>query len=158
MRTRLAVLDDEQRMVDIIGMVLRREGHEVHTFTEAETALAALEKQSFDLLITDLKMPTLDGVEVLERARRIDAELPVILITAHASVPTALKAMRSGAFDYVEKPFDNTELKALVRRDAPLPREPLPPRRDREPLLPRRRGVRERRDARRARARAPLGA
>ena len=116
MKARLAVLDDEQRMVDIIRMVLHREGHEVDTFTEAETALAALEKQTFDLLITDLKMPTLDGVEVLERALGIDPELPVILITAHASVPTAIRAMRAGAFDYVEKPFDNLELKTLVRR------------------------------------------
>ncbi len=116
MKPRVAVLDDEQRMVDIIGMVLRRDELEVQTFTDPEAALAALEKQPFDLLLTDLKMPTLDGVEVLRRVRRLDAELPVILMTAHASVSTAIEAMRQGAFDYVEKPFDNTELKTLVRR------------------------------------------
>jgi DNA-binding NtrC family response regulator len=115
-KSRIAVLDDEPRMVDIIGMVLRREGHEVVPFTRAADALAALEKQPFDLLLTDLKMPGCDGVEVLRQARAADPELPVILITAHASVPTAIEAMRAGAFDYVEKPFDNTELKTLVRR------------------------------------------
>jgi DNA-binding NtrC family response regulator len=115
-KSRIAVLDDEQRMVDIIGMVLRREGHEVATFTRAAEALAALEKEPFDLLLTDLKMPDCDGVEVLRRARAADPELPVILITAHATVQTAIEAMRAGAFDYVEKPFDNTELKTLVRR------------------------------------------
>ena len=116
MKARIAVLDDEQRMVDIIAMVLRREGHDVTPFTSATGALAALEQRPFDLLLTDLKMPELSGLEVLRRARELEPELPVILITAHATVSTAIDAMRAGAFDYVEKPFDNTELKTLVRR------------------------------------------
>jgi DNA-binding NtrC family response regulator len=115
-KTRLAILDDEQRMADILGMVLRREGYDVHTFVDPDEALVALEKEPFDLLLTDLKMPTMDGVEVLRRARALEPELPVILITAHATIPTAIEAMRAGAFDYVEKPFDNTELKSLVQR------------------------------------------
>ena len=116
MKPRIAVLDDEPRMVDIIGMVLRREGYDVQPFSEPAAALSALEKQPFDLLLTDLKMPGLDGVDVLTRARELDPELPVILITAHATLQTAVEAMRRGAFDYVEKPFDNTELKTLVKR------------------------------------------
>ncbi len=116
MKPRIAVLDDEQRMVDIIGMVLRREGYEVETFQAPDAALSALEKRPFDLLLTDLKMPGRDGVDVLSRARELDPELPVILITAHATLQTAVEAMRRGAFDYVEKPFDNTELKTLVKR------------------------------------------
>jgi DNA-binding NtrC family response regulator len=116
MRARIAILDDEQRMVDILGMVLRREGWEVAPYTEPEAALSGLEKQPCDVLLTDLKMPGMDGVEVLSRVRELDPELPIILMTAHASVPTAIEAMRRGAFDYVEKPFDNTELKTLVRR------------------------------------------
>jgi DNA-binding NtrC family response regulator len=116
MKPRVLVLDDEQRMVDILAMVLRREGYEVHPFVRPAAALAALQAESFDLLITDLKMPDADGLEVLRRARALDPELPVILITAHATVQTAIAAMREGAFDYVEKPFDNDELKALVRR------------------------------------------
>ena len=92
MKTRLAILDDEQRMVDILGMVLRREGHDVHTFVDPLAVLGALEKEPFDLLLTDLKMPEMDGVELLRRARALQPELPVILITAHATIPTAIEA------------------------------------------------------------------
>jgi DNA-binding NtrC family response regulator len=113
---RIALLDDEARLVEILAMVLRREGYEVHGFTDPMAALAALESRDFDLLVTDLKMPGADGLEVLRRARKASPELPVILITAHATVPTAVAALREGAFDYVQKPFDNEELRALVKR------------------------------------------
>jgi DNA-binding NtrC family response regulator len=116
MKPRLAVLDDEQRMVDILTMVLQREGYEVHPFTRPDVAIDALRTESFDLLITDLKMPGVDGLSVLQHAQSVNPELPVILITAHATVATAIAAMREGAFDYVEKPFDNDKLKELVRR------------------------------------------
>jgi DNA-binding NtrC family response regulator len=97
-------------------MVLRREGYDVLGFTDPMAALAAIESRDFDLLVTDLKMPGADGIEVLRRARKASPELPVILITAHATVPTAVAALREGAFDYVQKPFDNEELRALVKR------------------------------------------
>jgi DNA-binding NtrC family response regulator len=113
---RIALLDDEARLVEILAMVLRRDGYEVHGFTDPNAALAALESREFDLLVTDLKMPGADGLEVLRRARKHAPELPVILITAHATVPTAVAALREGAFDYVQKPFDNEELRALVKR------------------------------------------
>lgn len=116
MKPRIIVLDDEQRMVDILAMVLRREGYAVTTFVQPQAALATLHAEPCDLLLTDLKMPGADGLTVLQQARAIDPELPVILITAHATVTTAIAAMREGAFDYVEKPFDNDELKTLVRR------------------------------------------
>ncbi len=122
MKSRLLVLDDEQRMVDIVSMVLRRAGHEVTACTGAEEALQCLNDESFDLLITDLRMPGADGLEVLKRARAAHPELPVILMTAHASVATAIEAMKEGAVDYVEKPFNNGELKALVRRALDLTR------------------------------------
>jgi len=116
MKPRIIVLDDEQRMVDILAMVLRRDGYEVSAFVQPQAALAALRTELCDLLLTDLKMPGADGLTVLQQAKAIDPELPVILITAHATVATAIAAMREGAFDYVEKPFDNDELKTLVRR------------------------------------------
>src|SRR5581483_6776841 len=116
MKPRLIVLDDEQRMVDILAMVFRREGYEVHACVDVQAALGALRAEPFDVLITDLKMPGNDGLTVLQHAKAVDPELPVILFTAHATVATALAAMRHGAFDYVEKPFDNDELKTLVRR------------------------------------------
>lgn len=116
MKPRLLVLDDEQRMVDILAMVLRREGYEVHPCVRPREALDTLGAEPFDLLITDLKMSDMDGLTILQRAKTIDAELPVILLTAHATVATAVTAIRNGAFDYVEKPFDNDELKVLVQR------------------------------------------
>ena len=116
MKSRVLILDDEQRMVDILAMVLRREGYETQTFTYPASAMEALRTEPVDLLLTDLKMPGTDGLSVLRQAKAIDPELPVILITAHATVATAIEAMREGAFDYVEKPFDNDELKALVQR------------------------------------------
>jgi len=116
MKPRLILLDDEQRMVDILAMVFRREGYEVQACIDAQATLTTLRAEPFDVLITDLKMPGSDGLTVLQQAKAIDPELPVILITAHATVATALAAMRHGAFDYVEKPFDNDELKTLVRR------------------------------------------
>ncbi|HRI48634.1 MAG TPA: sigma-54 dependent transcriptional regulator [Pseudomonadota bacterium] len=116
MKARVLVLDDERRMVEILAMVLSREGYEVHSFVDPALALAALGGGGFDLLLTDLKMPGLDGLSMLQRTRQLDPALPVILMTAYASVPTAVRAMREGAFDYLQKPFDNEELKALVRR------------------------------------------
>ncbi len=116
MRARIAVLDDEARMAEVIAMVLRREGHEVEPFRDGALALAALRERPFDLLLTDLRMPAPDGLAVLRDALAIDRELPVILITAHGSVSSAIEAIRHGAYDYVEKPFDNDALKALVQR------------------------------------------
>jgi two-component system, NtrC family, response regulator AtoC len=116
MKPRVVILDDEQRMVDILAMVLRREGYDVRPFISPAAALEVLRTEPCDALLTDLKMPGTDGLSVLQQAKTIDPELPVILITAHATVATAIAAMREGAFDYVEKPFDNDELKALVAR------------------------------------------
>jgi DNA-binding NtrC family response regulator len=113
---RIAVLDDEARMVAILEMVLRHFGWDVRGFQEPEAALGALAAERFDLLLTDLKMPGLDGIAVLERVRAADPEIPVIVLTAHATIDTAVRAVRLGAFDYVEKPFDNETLKALVAR------------------------------------------
>lgn len=116
MKARIAVLDDEARMAEVIAMVLRRDGHEVEPFRDGAAALAALRERPFDLLLTDLRMPAPDGLAVLHDALAIDRELPVILITAHGSVSSAIEAIRHGAYDYVEKPFDNDALKALVQR------------------------------------------
>jgi DNA-binding NtrC family response regulator len=121
-RPRIAVLDDETRMAETLAMLLRREGYDVTPFSDPAALLAALAERPADLLLTDLRMPGQDGLSVLRRARALDADLPVVLITAYATVPTAIQAMKEGAFDYVQKPFDNEELKALVRRALDLTR------------------------------------
>ncbi|HVS12908.1 MAG TPA: sigma-54 dependent transcriptional regulator [Thermoanaerobaculia bacterium] len=120
MTPRLVVLDDEPRMVESLSMVLRRAGWEVEGFTDPAAALAFLGEEPCDLLISDLRMPghreVRDGIDVLRRAKAAAPELPVILITAHAAVDTAIEAMRRGAFDYLAKPFDNDDLVATVER------------------------------------------
>lgn len=116
MNPRVLVIDDEARMAEIVGMVLRRDGLEVETFTRSSEALARHEADPFDLVLTDLRMPDPDGLEVLRRVRGTTAETPVILFTAHATISNAIEALREGAFDYIQKPFDNDALKACVQR------------------------------------------
>lgn len=116
-KPRVAVLDDEARMLEVVEMVLSSTC-EVQTFQQPQAFLETLLEARFDILITDLRMPGTSGLEVLEAARQRDPHLQVILMTAHASIPTAVRAMRQGAFDYIEKPFANDQLRALVQRAA----------------------------------------
>ena len=116
MNPRIGVIDDEARMAEIVGMVLRRDGFEVETFTRSSEALERHEADPFDLVLTDLRMPAPDGLEVLRRVREASRDTPVILFTAHATVANAIEALHDGAFDYVQKPFDNEALRACVRR------------------------------------------
>ncbi|MCB9797149.1 MAG: sigma-54-dependent Fis family transcriptional regulator [Alphaproteobacteria bacterium] len=117
MSARVAVVDDEPRMARVLEMVLRRDGHEVRSWTDPLAFLAHLEaERDVDLLLTDLKMPGLDGVSLLQRARALEPELPVLLITAHGTVQTAIEAMKQGAYDYLPKPVDNEACRLAVRR------------------------------------------
>ncbi len=122
MKARILVVDDEERMAAAIARALRRAGHACATFGSGEAALEALERDGADAIVTDRKMPGVDGLELLRRVRASHPELPVILVTAHADVPSAVAAMRDGAFDYVAKPFDNEELRAIVARALELRR------------------------------------
>ena len=90
MTPRVAVLDDERRMADVVAMLLRREGYDVEAFVEPDALLRALAEEPFDCLVSDLRMPGKDGLEVLRRARALEPDLPVILMTAHGTVRSAL--------------------------------------------------------------------
>ena len=110
-------------MAEILAMVLHKgANYRVDTFTDPRRFLSAFAEDPYDLVVSDLKMPHLSGVDVLERVRAQEPRLPVILITAHATVDTAIAAMRKGAFDYLRKPVDNGELRALVQRALDLNR------------------------------------
>ena len=122
MKPRILVVDDEARMAAVVSAALERAGYECETAGDGESALAALDARGADALVTDWKMPGMDGLELLRRARERRPGLPVILLTAHGTVPTAVAAMREGAFDYVIKPFDNDELRACVARAVSLTR------------------------------------
>ena len=112
---RVLVVDDERSMRELLAIVLRREGYEVLTAENGQTAIATLERELVDLLICDIKMPDMNGVEVLRAAKRIDHDVVAMMVTAFASTQTAVEAMRLGACDYLSKPFDVDELRMKVR-------------------------------------------
>jgi DNA-binding NtrC family response regulator len=115
-RARILIVDDEADMVENLARILARAGHACVTSTDARAALASVESETPDLLITDLKMPELDGMELLRRAREIDAALPVIMITAFATIESAVAAVKEGAFDYLPKNFSVDQLTVAVDR------------------------------------------
>jgi len=111
----LLVVDDDQGMREFLEIMLSREGYRVTVAANAERALNLLKKEPFDLVITDLKMPKTDGIEFIRKAKEIAPEIMTILITAYASADTAVRAMKEGVYDYIEKGFDVEELKATVQ-------------------------------------------
>ncbi|HEU5320838.1 MAG TPA: response regulator, partial [Methylomirabilota bacterium] len=98
---RVLIVDDEPDMVENCTRILRRAGYRCLGATDPERALAFVESERPDLLLTDLKMPGMDGVELMRRARELDPALPVIVITAFASIESAVGAIKEGAFDYL---------------------------------------------------------
>jgi len=112
---RILVVDDERSMRELLAIVLRREGYEVLLAENGRTAIDLLGREPVDILISDIKMPDLSGVDVLRAAKKIDQDILGIMITAFASTETAVEAMRLGACDYLSKPFDIDLLKMKVR-------------------------------------------
>ena len=112
---RILVVDDERSMRELLAIVLRREGYEVLLAENGRGAIEILEREPVDILISDIKMPDLSGVDVLRAAKKIDQDILGIMITAFASTETAVEAMRLGACDYLSKPFDIDLLKMKVR-------------------------------------------
>lgn len=117
MSGRILVLDDEEKMADLLARSLARSGYDAIPCTSPARALDLLKESSFDVLVTDLRMPGMDGLEILQRAKAIDPGLDVILMTAYASVNTVREALKRGAVDYLEKPVSAEEdLKPLLQR------------------------------------------
>jgi two-component system response regulator PilR (NtrC family) len=112
---RVLIVDDERSMRDLLSMSLQRAGHEVTTADGGETAIEAIRKESFDGIITDLRMPKVDGLEVLRAARDLSPETAVIVVTAMASTETAVEAMKLGAYDYITKPFKLDEVNLILK-------------------------------------------
>jgi DNA-binding NtrC family response regulator len=110
------VIDDEAILRDAMAEALRRAGHRVESFESARPALERLGSEPCDLVITDLRLPDLDGIAVLEEVRRAAPDVPVLVVTAHGTVESAVGAMKKGAYDYILKPFRLEELEALVER------------------------------------------
>jgi DNA-binding response OmpR family regulator len=118
MSTRAAVLviDDEPGIRDMLSFELSQEGFDVETAESGMAAVEALKRRKFDLAVTDLKMPGMDGVATVEALRALDPDIEVIVATGYASVETAVACMKRGAYDYIQKPYDLAELKLLLER------------------------------------------
>ena len=114
--SRILIVDDQEMMRDSLAATLARGGHEVVAANDGPVAITRLANTRFDLMITDLKMPKMTGIELLAEAKRLRPEMPVVVMTAFATVNTAVEAMKMGAYDYIQKPFDGEEIKLLVER------------------------------------------
>src|ERR1700733_11566608 len=114
---RILVVDDQEMIRDSLAATLVREGHEVIAAGDGPAAVSKLSSGTrFDLLISDMKMPKMTGIELLAEAKRLRPDMPVVLMTAFATVSTAVEAMKLGAYDYIQKPFNGDEIKLLVDR------------------------------------------
>jgi two-component system response regulator PilR (NtrC family) len=111
----ILVVDDELSMREFLKILLEKEGYEVSTASEAASAIELIKDQNFDLIISDIKMPGMGGLTLLEKIKQINSSLPVIMITAFASPDNAVTAMRSGAFDYITKPFKVDEIIKIIK-------------------------------------------
>jgi two-component system response regulator PilR (NtrC family) len=111
----ILVVDDEEIMREILESLLTREGYHVRVATGGEEGLELARSFPFDAVIVDVMMPGMDGLTLLEELKKLDDELPILMVTAFASVETAIGAMKRGAFDYITKPFKNDEVLVVVR-------------------------------------------
>jgi DNA-binding NtrC family response regulator len=112
----ILIIDDEKSLLDLLTVVFKKEGYAVKSAQTAAGGFEILAKEDIDLVVTDIKMPGADGMDILRYARENLPDLPVILITAYGSIAQAVEALKSGALDYVVKPFDVEELKIIVGR------------------------------------------
>jgi DNA-binding NtrC family response regulator len=114
--SRILVVDDKEMMRDSVSTTLARKGHTVVTAPSAQAALAKLVEKPCDAVITDLQMPEMDGVDLLAEIRRLDEQIPVVLMTAFGTIETAVAAMKQGAWDYLTKPFSGDALIIAVEK------------------------------------------
>jgi len=112
----VVVIDDERHITHAIAQLLELEGYNVRTFSDASQVLPILSPQWAGVILSDINMPIMDGLTLLSKARIVDSDLPVILLTGFGDISMAVQAMRDGAYDFIEKPFDNDQLLDVVRR------------------------------------------
>jgi two-component system, NtrC family, response regulator AtoC len=115
-KKQVLIVDDEANLRKILAAQLSRDGYDVLTAEDGAEGLALLRENHIDLVITDLKMPKVDGMQLLKQALAEEPDLPIIMITAHGTVDTAVEALKSGAFDYLTKPFDKDEVRQIVAK------------------------------------------
>src|SRR5207253_646241 len=112
----LLIADDEAGYRDVLKVIFEDKGHAVHTVKDGRSALAHLKTQPCDVVISDVRMPDMDGIEFLRAARAFYPEIGIVLMTAFGTIDTAREAFKLGADDFITKPFNNEELKLIVGR------------------------------------------
>jgi two-component system response regulator PilR (NtrC family) len=112
----LLIVDDEKGYREVLSVVFEAEGYGVATAPHGRAAVAHLKKQPVDLILSDVRMPDMDGIELLKKVRGIDSEIGVVMMTAFGTINTAREAFKLGADDFIQKPFNNDELKLIIRR------------------------------------------
>jgi DNA-binding NtrC family response regulator len=117
MPERILAVDDEPDMLKLLSMIIRdKTPYEVTTTNNPMEALELISKGGFDLIIADLKMPGIDGIELLGSIKQIDADLPVIIITAYGTVESAIETMKKGGFDFITKPFRKEQILFTIEK------------------------------------------
>ena len=115
---KVLVVDDEANLRKVLATMLRRTGYEVTVAADGEQGLAEFQKSGADIVVTDLVMPKVGGMEILRAVNSSSPDVPVIIITAHGTVDSAVEAIKLGAFDYITKPFDQAEIQAVIAKAA----------------------------------------
>jgi len=114
--TKILVVDDEQSMRDFLSIMLKKDGYDVVAAENGGDALKAVQAEIFDLVISDVKMPGMDGIDMLKAVKDVSPETVVVMITAYATAETAVEAMKLGAYDYITKPFKVDEIKLILQK------------------------------------------
>ena len=115
-KDRILIVDDDESICALLSMLVKKEGFEALKALSGEAGLKIIRSETVDVLLVDIKMPGMDGMEVLRQVKDLSPDLPVVLITAHADVRGAVKAIQAGAHDYLAKPFDNQEVIRVLHR------------------------------------------
>lgn len=123
---RILIVDDEATIRTVLQAQIKRLGYQTQTASNGSEALQILQNHSFDLIISDLKMPRMNGIELLKQTKPLHPKTPFVLLTAHGTINTAVEAMKIGAFDFLSKPFDKEELKIVLDKAFSLEAPALP--------------------------------
>lgn len=115
-KVRAAIVDDEDEILDLIEQILKEEGLRTRRFHKAEEVLDVIDAESFDIIISDLMLPGITGLELLDALHRKGIGIPFVLITGYASLDTAIEAVNRGAFSFIKKPFNIEEIRIVVNR------------------------------------------
>lgn len=113
---RAAIIDDEDEVIDLIEQILKEEGFKTSRFNNAEAFQTSLEKKTFDIIISDLVLPGMSGLDLLDNLDRKGIDIPFVLITGYASLDSAIEAVNRGAFYYIKKPFNIEEVRFVIQR------------------------------------------